>query len=68
MLSDLSTPVSDAVTFALPSLTLFDLLPRVCRSACMVFELITGDCLFDPKADDKGTYSRDEGPNNAPSR
>lgn len=28
--------------------------------ACMVFELITGDYLFDPKEDDNATHSRDE--------
>lgn len=28
--------------------------------ACMVFELLTGDFLFDPKEDDNGCYSRDE--------
>jgi len=27
---------------------------------CMIFELITGDYLFDPKEDDKGAYDRDE--------
>ena len=28
--------------------------------ACVLFELYTGDVLFDPKADDSGSYSRDE--------
>jgi len=28
--------------------------------ACMIFELLTGDYLFDPKADNKNQYSRDE--------
>lgn len=28
--------------------------------ACMVFELVTGDLLFDPKSDEGGRYSRDE--------
>ena len=28
--------------------------------ACMVFELVTGDLLFDPRSDDEGEYDRDE--------
>lgn len=28
--------------------------------ACITFELITGEYLFEPKADDKGRYTRDE--------
>jgi serine/threonine protein kinase len=28
--------------------------------ACLLFELYTGDILFDPKADDHGSFSRDE--------
>jgi serine/threonine-protein kinase SRPK3 len=29
--------------------------------ACVIFELVTGDYLFDPKQDSKGKFSRDEG-------
>ena len=29
--------------------------------ACLVFELITGDYLFDPKEDPQGKHTRDEG-------
>ena len=28
--------------------------------ACLVFELITGDYLFDPKEDEYGKHTRDE--------
>jgi serine/threonine-protein kinase SRPK3 len=30
--------------------------------ACLVFELVTGEYLFDPKEDKYGRHSRDEGP------
>ena len=29
--------------------------------ACMIFELVTGDYLFDPKEDETGHHTRDEG-------